>query len=278
MVKEVLRRSEISREPALMDILNSTIGVVFLGTPRKGSPGLASLAQTVRRTAGFVLRIDSNSTILRTLGVDSPELELCHESFITQWRERNFRVKTFQEAHGVTGINLGRLGEKVVPDYSSLLGDPRKRPEVISAHHMTMAQFYGSYDEGYRKVCGELRLIITMRKKDQTSGDEKRKEQIKGLEMEFPGIKGTLILSLSHDYDPITDIDTLRSILSEISSGLCTAKSVSSNKTSLQNRTRITLRQRPPHNILSKNSQQYSQRFSSNPSSKNAFESLHLLR
>lgn len=160
MVKEVLRRSEISREPTLQDIINSTVGIVFFGTPHRGSPGLANLAETVRRTASLILRVDSNSTILRVLGVDSPELELCHESFITQWRERNFRVKTFQEAYGLVGVNITRYSGKVVPDASSLLGDPREHAESISANHMDMVRFADARDVGYRNVLGELCLII----------------------------------------------------------------------------------------------------------------------
>jgi hypothetical protein len=110
---KVLRRSELSGEPGIRDIINSTTAVVFLGTPHRGSPGLASTADVVRRVAQAVLRFDTNEKILRSLGIDSPELELCRESFLTQWRKYNFRVKTFQEAMGIKGINLSLLNKKV---------------------------------------------------------------------------------------------------------------------------------------------------------------------
>jgi hypothetical protein len=74
---------------------------------------MATLGDVVRRVISTVLRVGTNAVILRALGLDSPELELCRESFITQWRVYNFRVKTFQEALGTTGINLGPLSEKV---------------------------------------------------------------------------------------------------------------------------------------------------------------------
>ena len=74
---------------------------------------MAALGDVVRRVASTILRVDTNPVILRALGVDSPELELCRESFITQWRKYNFRVKTFQEALSMTGVNLGPLNEKV---------------------------------------------------------------------------------------------------------------------------------------------------------------------
>jgi hypothetical protein len=75
-----------------------------------------------------------NSAILRSLGVDNPELQLYHESFTTQWHDRNFRVKTFQEAYGRSGINVTKYSGKVIPDSSSSLGDTRERPESIAEY------------------------------------------------------------------------------------------------------------------------------------------------
>lgn len=160
MVKEVLRRSEISREQYIQDIIRSTAAVVFLGTPHRGSPGLANLGEIVRRAASTVLRVDSNATIVRTLGCDSPELELCRESSTTQWREYGFRVKTFQEAFGLGGIGIGRYPEKVVLDTSSLLHDTREHAETIGANHMDMVRFSGHTDPGHQKVTGEIRVIV----------------------------------------------------------------------------------------------------------------------
>jgi protein SERAC1 len=70
-VKEILRRSEVSRELLLRDIVNSTVGIIFLGTPHRGSPGLATLAETVRRASCYAnhtvakgrILADSNVTI-----------------------------------------------------------------------------------------------------------------------------------------------------------------------------------------------------------------------
>jgi len=109
----VLRRSESSTEYEIQDIVKSTVGIIFLGTPHRGSPDLASLGDIVRRVAGATLRIDSNAVLLRSLGVDSPELELGRESFYSQWRTFGFKVKTFQEAFPISGVNVGPLNSKV---------------------------------------------------------------------------------------------------------------------------------------------------------------------
>lgn len=84
-----------------------------MGTPHRGSPDFASPADVARRVAQTVLRMDTNPAVLRALGFDSPELELCRESFITQWRTRDFIVKTFQESHGIVGVNAGPFNGKV---------------------------------------------------------------------------------------------------------------------------------------------------------------------
>ncbi|KAJ8111701.1 hypothetical protein OPT61_g5766 [Boeremia exigua] len=160
MVKEVLRRSETSTEQGIFDILSSTAAIIFMGTPHRGSPGLANLGEIVRRTASTVLRVDSNAAVLRTLGCDSPELELCRESFTAQWRRYNFRVKTIQEALPIGGVGIGRFADKVVPDTSSSLDDAREHAETISANHMEMARFSGPEDVGYQKIAGEIRIVI----------------------------------------------------------------------------------------------------------------------
>ena len=48
----------------------------------------------------------------------------------------------------------------MVPDTSSSLDDPRERAEHIDANHMAMTKFSGRDDPGYRKVGGELRVLV----------------------------------------------------------------------------------------------------------------------
>jgi len=144
---------------------------------------MADLGEMVRSIAGAVLRVDSNPTLLRALGLDSPELELGRESFLSLWRTYGFRVKTFQEAWGVVGVNIGPLNSKVgvhlgyslpqklttpskkiVPDVSSTLDDPKEHAESISANHMNMCRFNSKWDAGYRKIAHEIKsMALTAR-------------------------------------------------------------------------------------------------------------------
>ena len=43
---------------------------------------------------------------------------------------------------------------------SSSLDDPRERAQHIDANHMNMTRFSGRDDPGYRKVGGELCLLV----------------------------------------------------------------------------------------------------------------------
>lgn len=179
----MLRRSEASEENEIKDIILCTKGVVFLGTPHRGSPGMADMGESVRAIASAILRLDTNHILLRTLGTDSPELELGRESFVTLWRKYNFRVKTFQEAWGIYGVNVGPLNSKVsppltkvleiqpltvsvqvVPDTSSTLDDPREHAETIPANHMNMCRFQSRSDRGYRSLAAEIRSFTEFAK------------------------------------------------------------------------------------------------------------------
>lgn len=145
-------------EGLLNNIVRSTAAVVFLGTPHRGSPELAAFGEWARSTIS-AFGMETSATILGALGLKTTDLERAQEAFSGLWRKYDFRVKTFQEGLGLSGLNLGVLGNKVVPDYSSLLGDEREHAETVHANHMDMCRFAGAEDPNYRKVAGELRSI-----------------------------------------------------------------------------------------------------------------------
>ncbi|KAL2192988.1 hypothetical protein P885DRAFT_46402, partial [Corynascus similis CBS 632.67] len=155
VVKEMLARSSASAEPGLASIVQRTEAIIFLGTPHRGSPDFAAAgdwAQSLLSSCG----IETTPSILQALGLRTTDLERAQEAFSALWNKQNFRVKTFQEGRGLTGIGVGILGDKVVPDYSSSLGDEREHAETIDANHREMCRFTGDDDPGYRKVSGEL--------------------------------------------------------------------------------------------------------------------------
>jgi hypothetical protein len=115
LVKEVLRRSEADPDPSITKIFGASTGIFFFGTPHRGSKGWASFGEGVFGIASRMFGVDVNSQALHALLPTSPELNLCRESFTTQWMSRGDKlmVRTFQESKGVTGIRVGGLNQLV---------------------------------------------------------------------------------------------------------------------------------------------------------------------
>ncbi|KAF3023462.1 hypothetical protein E8E14_001444 [Neopestalotiopsis sp. 37M] len=161
VVKEALAASSTSADASMKNVIESTEGVIFMGTPHRGSSDLSDLGERARMILS-AFRMETNSAILDTLGLRTSDLERAQESFSRLWQDYGFKVKTFQEGLGLTGVHLGILGDKVVPDYSSLLGNHRERAETIQANHMEMCRFTGATDPNYVKLAGELDSIYEL--------------------------------------------------------------------------------------------------------------------
>ena len=65
----------------------------------------------------------------------------------------------------------------MVPDTSSSLDDPRERAQHINADHLAMTKFSGRDDPGYRKVGGELCLLVKGIGKRLKEGLQKERER-----------------------------------------------------------------------------------------------------
>ena len=108
----MLANSDAADDGQLKDIVKSTAAVVFLGTPHRGSEGMANVADAVRKAARLVL-MDTNPSVLDALGLKTSDLMRCQEGFSRLWRAYDFRVKTFQEGSGLTRVRVGLLNQKV---------------------------------------------------------------------------------------------------------------------------------------------------------------------
>lgn len=149
----MLAKSSSSKCREHKNIVESTAAVVFLGTPHRGSLDVAAIGEVVRSIVS-ALGMKTTPAILDALGLKTTDLERAQEEFSRLWQKHDFRVKTFQE-----GLSLTKIGKKVVPHYSSLIGDYREEAETLQANHMEMCRYSGTDDENYRKVAGELHSI-----------------------------------------------------------------------------------------------------------------------
>ncbi|RYP49165.1 hypothetical protein DL769_011116 [Monosporascus sp. CRB-8-3] len=142
-------------ERHLQNILHSTRGIIFLGTPHHGA-GLARWAELLSRSIGLVKQ--TNSKIVEVLRRDSEVLARIQDSFHTMVMARSkeglppVEISCFYEELALPGVGL------VVPQDSAIL--PGYIPIGIRRNHMDMTKFTSIDDPGFVAVCGELRRWI----------------------------------------------------------------------------------------------------------------------
>ncbi|KNG89609.1 sesB-related regulatory protein [Aspergillus nomiae NRRL 13137] len=150
--EDALFTSKQRPEPHLHGIIQSTRGIIFLGTPHHGA-GLARWAEIVSRSIGLVKQ--TNPDIVNVLKRDSEVLARIQEGFHTMVRSVEpppIKVTCFYEELPVLGIGF------VVPQDSAVL--PGYVPIGIHSNHMDMTKFSGVDDPGFVAICGELRRWI----------------------------------------------------------------------------------------------------------------------
>ena len=88
-------------------IFRSAYGVVFLGTPHRGSPqaGLGILAANVCKA----MLQDTNTGILRSLEHDSEMLERIREAFERMMTREKVEAYSFVEEIPTTGVGIVRM-------------------------------------------------------------------------------------------------------------------------------------------------------------------------
>ncbi|KAI9774253.1 MAG: hypothetical protein M1840_004147, partial [Geoglossum simile] len=148
------------RHPTLGEIYASTKGVIFLGTPHRGSDK-ESLGEVVSKVAKFSFR-QPNEQLLQTLKPDSHILENQRDQFTTISKDLSM-VCIREELPTAFGM--------IVSESSANIDGFHVRRDAINANHTDMVKFDNRGDVGYQRVCGHiLRLIreIAESKRKQT--------------------------------------------------------------------------------------------------------------
>jgi hypothetical protein len=85
----------------LRDIYQSTYGIIFFGTPHRGSSyaQMGVLARDIAVAAGF----DARDTLIRSLKPDAEMLSLLRQEFARMLYDRAFKIYSFQEGQGFKG-------------------------------------------------------------------------------------------------------------------------------------------------------------------------------
>ena len=140
-----------------------TYGVVFLGTPHRGSTqaGLGILAANVCKA----MLQDANTGILRSLEQDSEVLERIREAFERMVTRERVKAYSFVEELPTVGVGTVRTfyissftrvasswQEQIVERYSGQIGSASEGKGYIHATHQEMSKFGSRLETGYKRV------------------------------------------------------------------------------------------------------------------------------
>ncbi|KAK4650756.1 hypothetical protein QC762_0113320 [Podospora pseudocomata] len=151
MVKEALRQAynNQNRHIQLRQTFDSTIGILFFGTPHGGADPRGLVVGIIERLAKG-LGFEANQHVLNTLLPDS-ECRQLRDEFNPVLQDQNWIIYSFQE-----GLALSGLGQRVVENSSSCLNFPKTEMTIsIGKDHREMCV----YDPQYQKVAAALDRI-----------------------------------------------------------------------------------------------------------------------
>ncbi|ETS79891.1 hypothetical protein PFICI_07420 [Pestalotiopsis fici W106-1] len=148
-------------------LLKSTRGIVFLGTPHSGS-NVAAMGIAASNFIRLGLQ-DSNQKVLQGLVYNNELLYRLNASFLDIVQQGSFRVHSFYETKSMTGVY--GINDMVVPFESAILGDKsHETVRGINANHHEICKFSSKKDKGYRDVCGAIIDCLAEARKHRTHG------------------------------------------------------------------------------------------------------------
>src|ERR1700733_14969896 len=164
-------------KPHLSYIFSATRGIIFLGTPHRGS-GMTILAKLVAAVAEVGMQ-DVNHGLLRDLERDSHTLDRIRDSFSRILDQRVLKVWSFEEELAVTGgekvyisclwymrSSLTVISQVVYGD-SAIIGDAHEIRGSIHADHLGMVKFATRSDSEYQKVLHGIEMLLEQLDDDQ---------------------------------------------------------------------------------------------------------------
>jgi hypothetical protein len=134
VVKELLRQASgcQSRQPHLYDVFNSTIGIVFFGTPHCGADPrgvLQRIAESIVKAAG----VSVNEQVVKALLPSSERLRELRDEFSPMAHEQNWAIHSFQEALGIMYLSGNKVRVIRPASFSRILTPFR----LSKIHHRT---------------------------------------------------------------------------------------------------------------------------------------------
>jgi hypothetical protein len=144
----------LENDDSLHQVAEKTAGIIFMGTPTKGS-GLASWASTLRKAFQFLVPFWANNINREILNVLEKKSDVCkrvQSEFESEGRHGklvHLKLFCFYETTAMSGTI-------VVPKKSAVIKTGNSAP--ISATHRDIVKFASKNDFGYTKVVGQFKV------------------------------------------------------------------------------------------------------------------------
>ncbi|UPK91511.1 hypothetical protein LCI18_002446 [Fusarium solani-melongenae] len=148
--KETILLSRNNPEPHLRGIFDCTKGIIFLGTPHRGS-WMADWARIPASALGIVK--STNTSLLKILETDDKYLQSVQDRFWSMVREqqkagRDLEVTCFFEELPLSGVGkVVSKGSATLEGYNAI---------SIHANHSNIVKFSSMDDNGFKRLLGEL--------------------------------------------------------------------------------------------------------------------------
>lgn len=151
---QALLVSRGAAEPWMNALLESTAGIIFLGTPHTGS-NIADWASILTKFSGIVR--PTNKPIVSVLQPGSEMLANLQQEFHTMLDARQSQGKPVPRIYCFfEELQYNSVVGHIVPRHSAILS--RYNNQGIYANHVDMTRFASRMDQGYRNICGQLRI------------------------------------------------------------------------------------------------------------------------
>jgi hypothetical protein len=109
IVKDTLRRSNLNPQTEFRKVCESTVGIVFFGTPHSGADPrtfLNTVAEKLFKSVG----VQVNDQLVSTLLPSSERLRQLQDEFVPLALERKWTIHSFKEQYGLRLLGGNKVG------------------------------------------------------------------------------------------------------------------------------------------------------------------------
>jgi hypothetical protein len=152
-----MNQSSETKGTRLKVVITNVIGILFLGTPHRGSSS-ASIGRMAYQITTIATR-QPNRKLLRALEKNSDTLEQVGNSFLqTLEGHQNIDIYSFREEKETKRFLI--FNTIVVEPDSAKMGLAKEEVNSIPANHSDMTKFSSLNDIGFKRVSAQLRRWI----------------------------------------------------------------------------------------------------------------------